>query len=71
MAYSHVLNLISNATSLVMFIVMGKMVWGAGIAMSLGEVAGVYAGSYLVHKTEPAWCGRSWLSRALRWLQNP
>ncbi|KVD61670.1 TSUP family transporter [Burkholderia ubonensis] len=50
MAYSRVLNLISNATSLILFIVMGKMVWGAGIAMSIGEVAGVYAGSHLVHK---------------------
>jgi uncharacterized protein len=50
MAYSRVLNLISNAASLVMFVLMGKMVWGAGIAMSLGEVAGVYAGSHLVHR---------------------
>ena len=50
MAYSRILNLISNAASLILFVVLGKMVWGAGIAMSLGEVMGVYAGSRLVHK---------------------
>jgi uncharacterized membrane protein YfcA len=50
MAYSRVLNLASNAASLLLFILMGKMVWGAGIAMSIGEVVGVYAGSHLVYE---------------------
>jgi len=50
MAYSRILNLVSNAASLILFIALGKMVWGAGVAMSLGEVVGVYAGSHLVHK---------------------
>lgn len=49
-AYSRVLNLISNAASLILFILLGKMVWAAGIAMSVGEVIGVYLGSHLVHK---------------------
>jgi hypothetical protein len=49
-AYSRVLNLISNATSLLLFILLGKMAWAAGIAMSVGEVIGVYLGSHLVHK---------------------
>ncbi|AOJ94842.1 hypothetical protein WK22_17805 [Burkholderia multivorans] len=43
------LNLVSNATSLAIFIALGKMVWGAGVAMSAGEVMGVYVGSHLVH----------------------
>jgi uncharacterized membrane protein YfcA len=50
MAYSRVLNLASNLSSLVVFIVLGKMVWAAGIAMSIGEAGGVYAGSHLVYK---------------------
>ncbi|SDT27001.1 TSUP family transporter [Pseudomonas prosekii] len=49
-AYSRVLNLFSNAISLMIFIALGKMVWAAGLAMSLGEVIGVYLGSHLVHK---------------------
>ena len=50
MAYSRVLNLVSNAASLFLFIALGKMAWIAGIAMSIGEVIGVYLGSHLVHK---------------------
>jgi len=49
-AYSRALNLISNATSMLLFILLGKMVWAAGIAMSIGEVIGVYLGSHFVHK---------------------
>lgn len=49
-AYSRVLNLFSNAISLSIFILLGKMVWVAGFAMSIGEVAGVYLGSHLVQK---------------------
>lgn len=49
-AYSRALNLISNATSLLLFILLGKMVWAAGFAMSVGEVIGVYLGSHLVHQ---------------------
>lgn len=50
LAYSRVLNLASNLTSLGVFIALGKVPWAAGIAMSIGEVIGVYAGSSLAHK---------------------
>lgn len=50
LAYSRVLNLASNITSLIIFISLGKVPWVAGIAMSVGEVIGVYAGSSLAHK---------------------
>lgn len=50
MAYSRILNLASNLSSLVIFIALGKMVWVAGIVMSIGEAAGVYLGSHLVYK---------------------
>nr|UOP04467.1 TSUP family transporter [Conchiformibius kuhniae] len=50
MAYSRVLNLASNLVSLAIFIYLGKMVWLAGILMTVGEVAGVYLGSHLVYK---------------------
>lgn len=50
MAYSRVLNLASNLISLLLFICLGKMVWTAGIAMSIGETIGVYAGSHFVYR---------------------
>lgn len=50
MAYSRVLNLASNLVSLLIFIYLGKMVWLAGILMTIGEVIGVYLGSRLVYQ---------------------
>ncbi|MHB0777580.1 TSUP family transporter [Halomonas sp. WWR20] len=50
LAYSRALNLTSNMVSLIIFIALGKMVWVAGVAMSIGEVVGVYMGSSLVHR---------------------
>jgi len=41
------LNFTSNLVALLVFLVSGKIVWVAGLAMGVGQVIGAYAGSHL------------------------
>lgn len=50
-AHSKVLNFISNISSLICFIIFGKIYWSLGIVMGLGQMCGALIGARLVLKS--------------------
>lgn len=47
------LNFATNIASLAIFIVLGKVVWVAGLLMITGQVLGAWVGSHFLLKTKP------------------
>ena len=51
-AQTKLFNFTSNIVSFAVFASSGLMLWTVGIVMGVGQIAGAYLGSTLVHKKE-------------------
>ena len=58
-AHTKLLNFASNAGPLLFFVLGGKVVWVAGLAMAAGQVIGARLGANAVLARGPNWCARS------------